>query len=253
MEFLILQMRNLNVLLLQIKEPMDKSVQRALTDHLGSFVSEQRRARIDAVLNQRTRYLTLALEDIYQAHNASAVLRSAESFGVQDIHVVEDRNAYQVNQDVAVGASHWLNLIRYQSEESRSGLEACCKDLTARGYRLVAATPEISATPVQEFDVDAGKVAVFFGTEEQGLTVEALNLTSEKVRIPMFGFVESLNVSVCAALILSELTTAIRHSTNVSWHLTDEEKEEIQLSWYRRIVKGSATLEKRFLQEMGRS
>ena len=84
---------------------MEPCVQRALTDYLGSFIAAPRRARIEVVLAQRTRYLTLMLEDIYQSHNASAVLRSAECFGIQELHVVESRNVYQVNRDIALGAS----------------------------------------------------------------------------------------------------------------------------------------------------
>lgn len=216
-------------------------------EYLGSFLTDSRKARIDRVLEERTRYLTIVLEDIYQPHNASAVLRSCECFGIQDVHIVEDRNIYTVNRDVALGAAEWLDLIRYRALDGKS-VRTCCGQLRAAGYRLVAASPgEESAVGLDDISVES-PLAVLFGNEEEGLTAAAREEVAEHLRIPMFGFTESFNISVSAALVLRELTRRIR-SSRVSWRLSDEEKLSLRLQWYRRIVKGSDLLEQRYLKE----
>ena len=217
-----------------------------VTEYLGTFLTEHRRARIDRVLADRTRYLTIVLEDIYQSHNASAVLRSCECFGIQDVHIVEDRNTYTVNRDVDLGAASWLDLIRYRTQDGKS-IRTCCEALRSAGYRLVAASPQEDSARLEEVSVDR-PLAVLFGTEEQGLSAAARDEVDERVRIPMFGFTESYNISVSAALILRELTGRIR-SSQVSWRLSEEQMRSLRLKWYRRVVKGSELLERRYLEE----
>lgn len=229
----------------------DEGVLDGRTEYLGSFLTDSRRAEIERVLAQRTRYLTIVLEDIYQPHNASAVLRSCECFGIQDVHIVEDRNAYTVSRDVVLGAAQWLDLIRYRSLEGKS-VRACCGELRSAGYRLVAALPS-EESAVGELDrVSVGSpLAVFFGNEGEGLTAAVREEVAEHIRIPMFGFTKSFNISVSAALILRELTRRMR-SSPVPWQLSDEEKQSLRLKWYRRMVKGSDLLEQRYLKERAR-
>lgn len=214
-----------------------------LTAHLGTYLTGRRRERIEAVLAQRTRYLTLVLEDLYQPHNASAVLRSCECFGVQDVHVVEGCNAYRVNEQVAQGAGRWLDLYRYRAAEGQD-LHTCARHLRDRGYRLVAATPGLDSVPVAQLPVDR-PLAVILGTEEEGLSPAALGLAEARVRVPMYGFTESFNVSVSAALILGELSRRVRVA-DVPWQLGDEEKAELRHCWYCRSVRGSALIIERY-------
>ena len=107
------------------------------------------------VLNMRTRYITVALEDIYQPHNASAVLRSCECFGIQDVHIIENNNEYRINPEVVMGASKWLNLIRYREKEFNT-MEAV-RVLREKGYRIIATSPGTGAVPLEEFDVCKGR------------------------------------------------------------------------------------------------
>lgn len=229
----------------------DEGVLDGRTEYLGSFLTDSRRAGIERVLAQRTRYLTIVLEDIYQPHNASAVLRSCECFGIQDVHIVEDRNAYTVSRDVVLGAAQWLDLIRYRSQEGKS-VRTCCGELRSAGYRLVAALPSEESAVGELDEVSVGSpLAVFFGNEEEGLTAAVREEVAEHIRIPMFGFTKSFNISVSAALILRELTRRMR-SSPVPWQLSDEEKQSLRLKWYRRMVKGSDLLEQRYLKERAR-
>lgn len=221
--------------------------QDALIDALTGHLTARRMQRMQTVLAQRTRWITVVLEDIYQPHNASAVLRSCECFGMQEVHVVEDRNRYKISRDVALGASRWLDLQRWQADEGRT-IDACCDDLERRGYRLVAATPRQDAVRLEDFDVTAGPVAVMFGTELNGLTEPALARATEALHIPMHGFTESFNISVSAALILRELSARLRAS-GVTWELAEDDRRQLLLRWMRRSLKHSDTLIRRILTE----
>ncbi len=223
---------------------MDRVAQEALVEYLGGFLSRRRHQRMEQVLSLRTRHLTVVLEDIYQPHNASAVLRSCECFGVQDVHVVENRNTYKVNPDVDQGASKWLDLIRY-NDADQDNTRACLARLRSRGYRLVAATPHSDDQLLDEIEVEQ-PLALLLGTEEVGLSPNAMAEADAFVKVPMFGFTESFNISVCAALMLRELTAKIRRS-DLDWRLTAAEKLDLRLQWYRRSLRRSQLLEERFV------
>ena len=214
--------------------------------YLRGFISDRRRARIEAVLAERTRWLTVVLEDIYQPHNASAVLRSCECFGVQDVHIIENRNEYSLNPGVDMGASHWLTLHRYR-EEGKDNTNSTLNALKERGYQLYATTPHRDDLLLEEVPVDR-PVAVLFGTEETGLSDGALAATDAYVRIPMYGFTESFNISVCVALTLRELSNKIRQE-RVSWALSEEERKALMLAWYRHSIRGVELLEERYWKE----
>jgi len=93
-------------------------IQQELLKHLQQFVTEDKLRRIDYVIKDRTRHLTIVLEDIYQPHNASAVLRSCECFGIQDLHVIEQEKQYKPNPEIALGASQWLTIHRHKETQS---------------------------------------------------------------------------------------------------------------------------------------
>ena len=212
---------------------------------LLQFVSENKRRRFEEVIRQRTRHITVVLEDIFQPHNASAVLRTCEVFGIQDIHVIETRNRYEVNPDVALGSSKWLTLIRYGNRENNT--EECLRTLKSRGYSIIAASPHEQGHTPEDLPL-AGRVALLFGTELEGLSETALKMADGFVRIPMYGFTESLNISVSAALLIRTLTERLRHS-GIPWQLRDEEMTEIRLGWARQAVRKSSLIEKAFRGE----
>jgi tRNA (guanosine-2'-O-)-methyltransferase len=224
---------------------MDVALKRELVAYLAGFVSQRRRERMERVLAGRTRLLTVVMEEVYHPHNASAVLRSCEFFGVQDVHVVAGENEYQINPQIAVGSSRWLTLKRYADSAS------CLAALREDGYRLVATTPHEEDCTLDELPVD-GKIALLFGTEDEGLAEKTMALADQFVRIPIYGFTESFNVSVCTALILRELTGRMRTS-GLDWELAEGEKLDLRLEWYRKSVKSVELLEKRFLEERERT
>ncbi|MDX1315453.1 MAG: RNA methyltransferase, partial [Eudoraea sp.] len=170
---------------------MDARTQ-ALIDHLSGFVTPNRLSLFDKVLAQRTRHLTVLLEDIYQSQNASAVLRTCDCTGIQDVHIVEQRNAYEINKDVALGSNQWLDLHYYNQEEDNVG--RAVNTLKDRGYRIVATTPHREGVTPETFPLEKGRAVLLFGTELEGLSDRALELADEYLQIPMVGFTESFNI-----------------------------------------------------------
>lgn len=218
----------------------------ALIKYLEQFITQKRLDLFNQVLNERTRYITVVLEDIYQSQNASAVLRTADCLGIQDIHIIENKNEYQINPDVALGASKWLNLIKYDQQEYNT-LEAI-SHLKKKGYRIVATTPHTDDINLENFDLTKGKVALFFGTELNGLTDQMIDNADEYLKIPMVGFTESFNISVSAAIILHQLSFSLKKSL-VNWQLTDNEKQEVLLEWLKKTIKKSSLLIDDFLSK----
>jgi len=214
-----------------------------LIDFLQGFVLEERFQNFQKVLDSRTRYITVVLEDIYQSQNASAVLRTSDCFGIQDIHIIEQKHLFQVNPDVALGSSKWLTLNKYNKYHNNS--QKVIQNLKDDGYRIVATVPKSDCTELEKFDLSKGKVALFFGTELTGLSDDAINQADEYLKIPMFGFTESFNISVSAAIILYELTRKL-HLSDINWQLTEHEKEEILLGWLKQTLRKPDLLIKKF-------
>ncbi len=209
--------------------------------YLEQFITEQRRETMMRVLDQRTRFVTVVLEDIYQPHNASAVLRTCDCFGVQDVHIIENRNRYRINPDVELGTAQWLTLHRYNRRDNNT--PEAIAELRRRGYRIVATTPHGRTVSLDEFRVADAPTAVLLGNELEGLSETALDAADERLRIPMYGFVESFNISVSAAIILNTLCSTLRRDRE-DWTLSGDEREEILLGWLRRSIKRSVELER---------
>lgn len=220
---------------------------RALTiefiNYLSDLVSDSRKAKFDEVLNFRTRHLTIVLEDLYQPHNASAVLRSCDIFGIQDIHVVENKNAYTVHPDIALGSPKWLTVHKYKTYENNS--LQCIQQLKQKGYRIVATTPHEKDCSIWDLPVDK-PLALFFGTELTGISDTVREHADEFVKIPMFGFTESFNISVSAAICLHTLVTKLHQLDAVDWHLNEEEKEQLKLIWLKNSIRKVDLIEKDF-------
>jgi len=217
-----------------------------LIKYLEQFITPKRVDLFHQVLNQRTRYITVVLEDIYQSQNASAVLRTADCLGIQDVHIIENKNNYTINPDVVLGASKWLNLVKYNVQENNT-LDTIHK-LKNEGYRIVATTPHKNDVNLDDFDLSRGKTALFFGTEMNGLTDLMINHADEYIKIPMVGFTESYNISVSAAIILHYLTLKLRNS-KIDWQLSESEKKIILLEWLKKSIKKSSLLIDDFLSK----
>jgi tRNA (guanosine-2'-O-)-methyltransferase len=214
-----------------------------LIQYLSQFLLENRLQVFENVLKMRTRYLTVVLEDLFQAQNASAVLRTCECFGIQDIHIIENRNKFTVHREIAMGSNKWLNLHKYNKEKNNS--ISAVNHLRDEGYRIIATSPDPQYTILQDFDITKGKMALFFGTELTGISKTIADNADEFIRIPMFGFTESFNISVSVALCLQEIVQKL-HIFDVKWQLSPEESSDLLLTWMRYSIKKVDLIEKKF-------
>lgn len=226
-------------------------MQPTLLEYITRYLTPKRLDLFNKVIDMRTKHLTVVLEDIFQAQNASAVLRTCDCFGIQDVHIIESRNEFQDNREVSLGSSKWLTLKKYNESENNS--LAAIKHLKKEGYRIVATTPHTDDQELQNFDVAKGKTALVFGSELPGLTDAILNEADEFLKIPMYGFTESFNISVSAAITLHHLSLKMRETEGLNWQLSQEEKDELMLEWTRRTIKRCRSLERRYFEEFGKS
>lgn len=209
-----------------------------LLKYLEGFISLERRKRFLEVLDKRTKYLTVAIEDVFQFHNTSAIIRSCEVFGIQEAHVIENRFGKRLDKNIAMGAQQWVDIHRYENSKD------CLEKLKRDGYQIIATTPHIDSCSLQDFQIGT-MVALFFGTEKEGLSSDVMQAADGFLKIPMVGFTESLNVSVSAAILLQVLTEKLRKS-KLSWQLSEKEKLEKRLDWTKKSIKSIEEILKRY-------
>ncbi|MDD5598435.1 MAG: RNA methyltransferase [Victivallaceae bacterium] len=219
-----------------------------LLGFLETFVTPRRRALIERVLSARTRYLSVVVEDIWHSPNASAVIRSCECFGIQDMYVIENSKPFKTNTKVVQGSAKWIDLKRFNTKK-RNNTASCFKYLRREGCAIAATTLKEGKkhTPLDEIPLDR-KLAVCFGCEETGLSDFAHENADYFVKLPMYGFTESFNISVSVALVLQTLCQRLRQS-NIPIQLAETEKAELRLEWVRKSIKNSCLLEKRYEKE----
>ncbi len=199
-----------------------------LFDEYAQLLTPERRVLLESRARERTRYVTVVLEDLYQAHNLSAIVRTADCFGIQDVHIIEERHKFSLSKGIVKGAEQWMTLERHRVLQ-RGDIAQSFALLRSAGYSIVATTPHEKDMLINELPLDK-KVAVVFGTEREGLSAYALEHADAFVKVPLYGFTESFNVSVCAGIVLYELTKRLRESS-LDWRLSDEERIEILVQW----------------------
>lgn len=200
-----------------------------LLNYLEDFITPERKERFEEILEERTKFITVAIEDVFQLHNTSAVIRSCEVFGVQTAHLIEDKFGNRLDKNIAMGAEQWVDVERHTNTTT------CISKLKKEGYKIIATTPHNDSCYLHEFKVTE-KIALFFGTEKEGLSQEVLNKADGFLKIPMVGFTESLNISVSAAIILQDLTNKLKQS-ELDWQLCPNEKLEKRLDWTKKSIK----------------
>src|SRR6187431_823504 len=205
---------------------------------LENILTDNRKEKFLKVLEDRTKHFTIAVEDVFQMHNASAVMRSCEVFGIQELHVIEERYGKRIDKEIAMGAQKWVDISTYDSVTN------CIDTLKDKGYQIIATTPHENDCLLEDFDISKPS-ALFFGTERDGLSEEILSRADGFLKIPMVGFTESLNISVSAAIIIENLTNRLRNS-DAAWQLTDDEILEKRLDWAKKSIKDIKRIEARY-------
>ena len=206
--------------------------------YLEEFITENRKQKFLKVLEKRTNHFTIAVEDVFQLHNTSAVMRSCEVFGIQNLHVIEEKFGKSIDKEIAMGAQKWVNVNRYDSN-----LE-CVKTLKSKGYQIIATTPHENDCLLDDFDISKPS-AIFFGTERDGLSEEIMKEADGFMKIPMAGFTESLNISVSAAIIIQNIMSRL-HKSDLEWQLSEEEMITLRLAWTKNSIKDIKRIEQRY-------
>jgi len=220
-------------------------IENDLVQYLKNFITEERKELFEEKIKERTRYITVVLENIFQSRNISASIRSSDCFGIQDVHVIENDNLFEDDSEVSMGASKWID-IKHYNKKSHNTVDAI-NQLKEKGYKIITTSPHDSDISLFDLDVVDNKMAIIFGSEVKGCSHEALELADYKMNIPMYGFTESFNISVSVSLCLQHLCSKLRNS-NLNWKLNNQEKNEVMLKWLRKTIKASADIEKQYLK-----
>jgi len=199
-------------------------------------------------LADRTKRLTVVMEDIFQSQHASAVIRTCECLGIQDVHIIESRSKYGTNLKVLKGSHNWVNIMKHRFKKNE-GPKAAFDELKKSGYKILVTSVSPQSQSIYDIVPDAlCKVALVLGNELHGASAVARENADALVHIPMVGFTESFNVSVSAAICVSTLLNKIRTSSEIEWRLSEEEKDEIRMKWIKSMVKRVDVLERNFLK-----
>ena len=223
-----------------------KKLTHDLVAHLKEFVINERRELFETKILERTQHLTIVLENIFQGRNISASIRSADCFGIQDVHIIENDNIFNDDSEVSMGAEKWITTKRYNQDKHNS-IKAI-KDLKSKGYQIIATTPHNTDCDLYDLDISKKKTALFFGSEVRGCSKETLQLSDKRMKIPMYGFTESYNISVSVSLCLQHLTYKMRQS-NINWKLPIDQKEKVMLQWLRNSIKAAGEIEEKYLNK----
>lgn len=218
-----------------------------LLEYLEGFLTPEKKELFEQVLTYRTRHFTVALEDIYQEHNAGAIIRTCDCFGIQDMHVVETNYRHRVARNIARGAEKWVDLKIYDQYEDNT--QQCIDTLRQAGYSIVATTPHENDCLVNDFDISQ-RSAFFLGAEKYGISEQVKSQADAFIKVPIVGFTESFNVSVAAALILHTLTQKLYPREDIPWQLRPEEILEIKIDWTTKSVRSGPKLVQYFYENI---
>lgn len=208
--------------------------------YLETFITENRRDKFIEILQSRTRHFTIAIEDVFQLHNTSAVMRTCEVFGIQQMHVIEEKYGKKIDKEIALGAQKWVDVNRHASAQT------CIDSLKQQGYKIIATSPHNDSCLMDDFDISQ-RSAIFFGTEKMGLSDTVMQQADGFLKIPMVGFTESINISSSAAIVIQNLTSRLRKS-DIEWKLTEEEILDKRIDWTRKSIKDIDYITRKYLE-----
>jgi tRNA (guanosine-2'-O-)-methyltransferase len=210
----------------------------AYLNYLENMLTDNRKEKFLKILENRTNHFTVVVEDVFQMHNTSAVMRSCEVFGIQELSIIEQRYGKTIDKEIAMGAQKWVDITSFDN------VQTCINTIKSKGYQIIATSPHENDCLLDDFDITKPS-ALFFGTERDGLSSEILQQANGFLKIPMVGFTESLNISVSAAIIIQHLMNRLRQS-DLNWHLTDDEMLEKRLTWAKNSIKDIKRIEERY-------
>lgn len=223
----------------------DRLLRKEVSKYLTSFLTDERNERLREVVENRTRHITVVIEDLFQTQNISAVMRTCECLGIQDIHIVEGDNEFSIHSAISMGADKWLTRHHYPAQEAN--IVDCISKLKENGYTVVATLPGDDSCYLDKLPIDK-PIAFLFGTELTGLSEEAIKHADKSVKIPMYGFTTSFNISNSVAIIATYLIEKLRNSS-LNWKLNEDEKDALYLEWLQKSIKTPDLIIEKFLSK----
>jgi tRNA (guanosine-2'-O-)-methyltransferase len=200
-------------------------------------LTERRQALFERAAALRTKHFSLVLEDFYDPHNISAVIRTSEVFGLQNVHIIEEDNSYRVNKAIVKGSIKWLNVYIYDKRAN------AMSELKKQGYKIAVASTHASK-PLLEMDLSK-PTAFYLGAELRGNHPDTLEQADEHFILPQYGLTESLNVSVAAGVLLAYLDVYMQSKGRENFAVSKEEQEALVLEWRRRHLSRRSSAGKR--------
>ena len=216
-----------------------------LLDFLHRHMTPGRIRRFEEVLKYRTRHIVMAAEDVYQERNASALVRTADCFGLQDVHIIENYNQYRISTSIAGGADKWMDVHLHAGQPDNT--IRCIETLRSQGYRIIASSPNKDDHTPETLDITR-KFALFLGGEKEGISQAIIENADDFVKIPKFGFTESFNLSVAGALLLYTLSDRL-HNSDIQWQLSEKEKDDLRIRWAMKSVPRADELVRKFRKD----
>ncbi|MEO7955471.1 MAG: RNA methyltransferase [Fibrobacteria bacterium] len=204
---------------------------RELLEKYAFKLTDHRRDLLQKVVDQRIRHFTMVLEDLKDPHNISAVIRTSEVFGFQDVHVISEVNPYRVGRSVLKGSYKWLDIYSY-SKRTR-----CLQGLKDKGYKIAVASTSSASVPLGEVDL-SHPTAFYLGSETIGNHPDTLAAADIRFRIPQYGLTESMNVSVAAGVLIANLDRWLKDHGRENYRLSDPERLALLAAFYERSAVG---------------
>tara|TARA_R110002050_G_scaffold102774_1_gene211574 strand:+ start:8963 stop:9703 length:741 start_codon:yes stop_codon:yes gene_type:complete len=228
---------------------LSKSQKDELYHYLATFIKDQRRDRLNGVLDNRTTHFCIAMEDLFYERNSGAIIRTADGYGIQNINVIEPKDSFKskVTNIISKGAEKWVTKTQFGDPET--GVMDCIQKLRADGYQIVATSPHTDGHTIHDFDISK-KSAFFLGTEKTGISDVIMQEADDYISMPIYGFTESYNVSVANAILLHEMINRLRNS-DIDWHLNEEERNELLLDWTMKSIVSSEMIAEKFIADQG--
>lgn len=198
----------------------------AKIEELLPRITEHRRDLLFKVVQNRTRHFCMVLEDLFDPHNISAVIRTAEVFGLEDVHVIEEVNPYRINKSILKGSIKWMDIYLHKKRK------ACLEHLRKKGYRIAVASTN---TKNSVLDLDLSRPTAFYlGSEFTGNHPDTLAAADAEFKLPQYGITESMNVSVAGGVLMCYLDHFMRQKGRETYILPPEERDALLLDWLKR-------------------
>lgn len=222
-----------------------KKKQQEILSYFQKFISDHKIQLFDQKTLDRTRHFTFVLEDLFHPHNASAILRTCDCMGIQDVHMIENNHQFVNEKDISLGSKKWLDV--YQHNDFDTSSPSCIDKLKEDGYKIAVLNPHQEDVLIQDYPID-NKTAFILGAEKSGLTEYSLKNADVHIKVPMYGFTESYNVSVTAALTMYDVIQRMRKS-EMDWRLNEDDQWKLKMAWTIRSTRASNDIIRHFIKE----